>query len=207
MTDQIVPGQPDSGGRDRRGGGAHQASGAERWVSGERPVIEVGNVRPGSTASQAALRRYLLTRALGSSIVRTVQWSAIAIVLLAALCWLGGLKVLAVLVGLVGVFVLLVRVLLNAIQRRLSRSDQLGALEPRVAALVSRTRRGLRQELRRVGLSGAPWAPLLIVFRLLRPIRRIETVQALTRIDLAKVVPPSQVDELYLLLRNAPPGR
>ena len=83
----------------------------------------------------------------------------------------------------------------------------LGALEPRVAALVARTGRDLRRELRRVGLPGSPWAPLLIALRLVRPLRRARTVQALSRVELAKVVPPSQVDELHLLLRQMPTGR
>jgi len=52
-----------------------------------------------------------------------------------------------------------------------------------------------------------PWAPLLIAFRLLRRVRRVRTVQALSRVDLGKVVAPSQVDELQILLRQAPPGR
>ncbi len=196
MSEQIVPGRPSGAG-----------SGPERPLFGERPVIEVGTLRPGSPTTQAALRRYLLTRALGSSIINAVQWSAIAVLLVAALCWLGGLKVLAVLVAVVALVILAVRGLLSSLQRGLSGSAKLGPLEPRVAALVGRTRRGLRQELRRVGLPGVPWAPLLIAFRLLRRVRRVRTVQALSRVDLGKVVAPSQVDELQILLRQAPPGR
>ncbi|HEV2886746.1 MAG TPA: hypothetical protein VGX49_07545 [Jatrophihabitans sp.] len=174
---------------------------------GERPVIEVGNFGPGSAAGQAVLRRYLLTRALGSSIINAVQWTGVVVLLLAALSWLGGLKLLAVLLGLVALVILAVRGVLSGVSRRLSGSSRLGPLEPRVAALVTRTRRDLRRELRRVGLPGTPWAPLLIGWRLLRPLRRAHTLQALSRVDLTKVVPPSQVDELQILLRQAPPGR
>ncbi|MDQ1740870.1 MAG: hypothetical protein QOE53_2522 [Pseudonocardiales bacterium] len=173
----------------------------------ERPVFEVGNIGPGSAASQAVLRRYLLTRALGSSIVNAVQWTGVVVLLLAALSWLGGWKLLAVLLGLAAVLILAVRAVLSAIQRGLSGASRLGPLEPRVAALVTRTRRELRRELRRVGLPGAPWAPLLIAGRLVRPTRRARTVEALSRIDLTKAVPPSQVDELQILLRQAPFGR
>ena len=197
MDEQMVP-------RRRRVGGARTPDGP---VFAERPVFEVGNIGPASTTTQAALRRYLLIRALGSSIVNTVQGTGVAVLILAALCWLGGLKVLAVLVGLFALLIFAVRGLLSAIQRRLSRSSMLGPLEPRVAALVARTRRGLRRELRRVGLPGVPWAPLLIGWRLLRPLRRARTMQALSRIDLTKVVPPSQLDELQILLRQMPPGR
>ncbi len=206
MSEHITPPWRAGGratGRERPVFGERLVIG-ERPVFGERPVIEVGDVRPGSPASQAALRRYLLVRALGRSVVSTVQWAGIAVLLVAVLCWLGGLKVLAVLVAVVALLILAVRRLLRAVEYRLSGSAGLGALEPRVAVLVSRTRRGLRREMRRVGLPGLP---LLIAVRLLRPSRRAQTVQALSRIDLAGVVPPSRVDELQVLLRQAPPGR
>lgn len=197
MSEQIRP----------RRQSASSGGDPERQVFGEQPVIEVGHFGPASATTQAALRRYLLTRALGSSVVNTVQWTGVVVLILAALCWLGGVKVLAVLVGLFALLIFAVRALLSAIQRRLAGSDKLGPLEPRVAALVARTRRDLRRELRRVGLPGVPWAPLLIALRLIRPYRRVPTMQALSRIDLSKAVPPSQLDELELLLRQAPPGR
>ena len=202
MSEQIRPRWSS-----RRGGEPWQPMFEEVPVSGEHPVIEVGNIGPGSAASQAVLRRYLLTRALGSSIVNAVQWTGVVVLLLAALSWIGGFKLLAVLLGLVAVVILAVRGLLSAIARRLSGAGRLGPLEPRVATLVTRTRRELRRELRRVGLPGVPWAPLLIVWRLVRPLKRARTVAALSRIDLTKVVPPSQVDELQILLRQAPFGR
>lgn len=153
--------------------------------------------------SPAALRQYLIVRALGRSVVNTLHWAALAILVLAVVCWLAGVKVLAVLIGLVAVAVLLLRSLLAALGRRLSGRDQLGPVEPQVRRLVARTGRGLRRELRRVGLPGAPWAPLLIALRLLRPFRRSQTAQALARIDLNRVVPASQLDELHLLLQSA----
>jgi hypothetical protein len=202
MSEQIQPRWSA-----RRGGDPGQPMFEEVPVSGEHPVIEVGNIGPGSAASQAVLRRYLLTRALGSSIVNAVQWTGVVVLLLAALSWIGGFKLLAVLLGLVAVVILAVRGLLSAIARRLSGASRLGPLEPRVAALVTRTRRELRRELRRVGLPGVPWAPLVIAWRLVRPLKRARTVAALSRINLTKVVPPSQVDELQILLRQAPFGR
>jgi hypothetical protein len=196
MSEQIRPGRPSWSGRD-----------PQRPVFDERPVLEVGNIGPSSGPGQAALRRYLLTRALGSSIVSAVQWTGIAVLVLAVLSWVGGLKLLAVLLGVVALVILAVRGLVSGIVGRLSGSSRLGELEPRVAALVTRTRKDLRRELRRVGLPGSPWAPLLIAWRLVRPIRRVRTMQSLSRIDLTKVVPPGQLDELQLLLRQMPPGR
>jgi hypothetical protein len=139
-----------------------------------------------------------------------VHWVAIAILIVAALAWVGGIKWLAVLIGLAGVFVLLIRAILSAVQRRLSGAGQLGPAEAQVEAMVGQTRKGLRAELRRVGLPAAPWGPLLIGLRLIRPFKRAQTVKKLARIDLAKVVPPSRLDELHLVLSgpsNRPPGR
>ncbi|MDQ1742742.1 MAG: hypothetical protein QOE23_1081 [Pseudonocardiales bacterium] len=195
MSEQIRPGRPSWSGRN-----------PQRPVFDEHPVIEVGNIGPSSGAGQAALRRYLLTRALGSSIVNAVQWTGVAVLVLAVLSWIGGLKLLAVLLGVIALVILAVRRLLGGIVGRLSGSSRLGPLEPRVAALVTRTRKDLRRELRRVGLPGSPWAPLLIGWRLIRPLRRARTMQSLSRIDLTKVVPPSQLDELQLLLRQMPGG-
>lgn len=209
MSEQFRPGRPSAsfGGDPERPVLVKRPVAKERPVYDERPVIEVGNFGPGSATSQAVLRRYLLTRALGSSIINAVQWTGVLVLLVAALCWLADLRVLAVLVGLVALLVFTFRWLLTAVARRLSGAHRLGPLEPRVAALVARTRKGLRRELRRVGLPGLPWGPLLIGWRLLRPVRRVRTVEALSRIDLTKVVPPSQVDELQILLRQMPPGR
>lgn len=162
-----------------------------------------GFARSGPPDSQAALRQYLIVRALGRSAVNTLQWSALAILALAVLCWLSGVKVLAVFIGLVAVAVLLVRSLLSALGRRLSGANRLGPVEPQVRRLVARTGRGLRRELRRVGLPGVPWAPLLIALRLIRPYRRQKTAQSLARIELNRVVPASQLDELHLLLQSA----
>lgn len=203
MSEQIRPRWPAR----ISGSGSSRAPFGERPVSGEQPVYEVGNIGPGSAASQAVLRRYLLTRALGSSILHALQWTGVAVLVLAALSWLGELKLLAVLLGLLALAVLAVRGMLSALTRRLSGASRLGPLEPRMAALVAHTRRGLRRELRRVGLPSSPWAPLFIAWRLIRPFRRARTAQALSRIDLAKVVPPSQVDELQILLRQVPPSR
>ncbi|MEO6700772.1 MAG: hypothetical protein ABI140_13545 [Jatrophihabitantaceae bacterium] len=166
--------------------------------SGGAQLIFSGPIKPGS---EAALRRYLLTRALGRSVIQAVQWSGISILLIAALCWLGGLKVLGILIGLVAIAMLVLRAMLAGIERRLTGSVQLGEVEPRVAKLVSRTGRSLRRELRRVGLPGTPWAPLQIALRLIRPLRRAQTARSLSQINLDQVVPSSQLDELHLLLQ------
>jgi len=165
--------------------------------------VRFGFPRSGPATSESGLRQYLITRALGRAVLTTVLWSGVAILALAAVCWLAHLTVLAVLVGLVGVAVLLLARLLSGFGRRLSGAEQLGPAEPQVRRLVARTGRGLRRELRRVGLPGSPLAPLLIALRLFRPYRRAATAQQLARVDLTRVVPASQLDELHLLLQSA----
>lgn len=211
MTDEILPADSPEPTSNKRASNS-QFNAPPIIITGEFSTqipIAGGSFVGGSSdggsfagGSLGALRRYLLVRVLGRSVINTVQWSGITILLLAALCWLGGIKVLAVLIAIVAIFVLLTRVMLSGLERRLSGSRQLGAIKPRVDALVTKTRRGLRREFRRVGLPGVPWAPMLIALRLIRPTRRVRTIQALSRIDLAAVVPASQLDELHLILQS-----
>jgi hypothetical protein len=190
MSYEIRPGRPDS----------------ERPLHDEHVVIDaVGEFRQGNDLSQLVLRRYLLTRAIGESVVRTVHWFGVALLVLAGLVWWAGVTWLAVLIGIAGLLVLAVRALLSAIQRRISGIDAMGEIGPRVEQLVGQTRKGLRAELRRIGLPSAPWGPLLVGLRLVRPIKRVDTVAKLTRFDLSQVVPSSTLDELHLLLRRVPP--
>lgn len=167
--------------------------------------VEPGGVfifsRPGKLDNEQSLRSYLLVRALGRSVMNTVLWSGLLILAIGVVLWLSGLKVLGILVGLVAFAVLFVRFSLGSLTKRFGR----GPADPQINRLVTRTGRGLRKELRRVGLPGAPWAPLLIALRLLRPTRRRQTMQSLSRIELTKVVPAGQVDELHLLLQSTRP--
>ncbi len=186
MSYEIRPGRPE-----------HDSYSTD---SGHGP--QVGAFHQGSDASQTVLRRYLLTRAIGASIVMSIYWLGIAILVVAALVWLAHVTWLAVLIGILGIVVLLVRGLLAGIQRRISGVDQMGSAGPQVERMVGQTRKGLRKELRRIGLPSAPWGPLLVALRLVRPIKRVETVRALSRFDLTQVVPTSTLDELHLILAS-----
>ena len=220
MTDDIVPGPADGDNRRVRPvfdehvvvGGV----GSDGFVAGAPyagtpyggpqagQFPPVGRFPQAGDAAQWVLRRYLLTRAVGASILRTVYLFGAGLLVLALLAWFVGVHWLAVLIGLAAVAVLLVRAALSAVQRRLSGIDAMGPAGRRVEALVGQTRRSVRAELRRVGLPGAPWGPTVIGVRLLRRKRRAETIRRLTRFDLTQVVPSSTLDELYLLLRDAP---
>jgi len=197
MRKDAVPAPPDPA----RTGGVD--GDRVRRITGETPAPEVGTFRLGSEASDWVLRRYLLTRALGASIVRAVYWAGVVTLLLAVLIWLAGVEWLAVVIGLVAIIVLLIRIPLSDIQRRISGVDRMGSAGPRVEELVGQTRAGIRAELRRIGLPSAPWGGALIGLRLLRPFKRGETVARLAKFDISQVVPRSSLDELQMLLRNA----
>jgi hypothetical protein len=202
MSFDIAPGRPGDKSGPHPASTGDGAAHTERRVFGEHPVTGPARFQqPGPTPiSRDVLSRYLLTRALGSSVRVALQWTGVAVLALAILSWLAGLKILAVLIGLVAVAILVLRALFSAVSRRLSGAALLGENVARVDRLVGQTRRGLRHELRRVGLPGAPWGPLLIVKRLISRRLRAETLAKLSRIDLAAVVPQSRVDELYLVL-------
>jgi hypothetical protein len=210
MSNEIRPGRPDNG-----DGSAEQDHGRIRPVYNEYTVLggssystagpDVGRFQQADELSQWALRRYLLARAIGASVIRTVYWLGIAVLVLAVLVWSAGVEWLAVLIGIAAIFILLFRALLSAIQRRISGVDAMGSAGPKVERLVGQTRKGIRAELRRVGLPSSPWGPTLIGLRLIRPVKRVETVGKLSKFDLSQVVPSSTLDELYLLLRSTPP--
>ncbi|HEX2902835.1 MAG TPA: hypothetical protein VHO01_05195 [Jatrophihabitans sp.] len=153
--------------------------------------------RPGRLDSEESLRSYLLVRAITRSVRTTTLWLGGLVLALGVLCWLAGWQVLGILIGLVGLAVLVVRGAAISLGRRFGSAPA----DPRLDRLVARTGKGLRVELRRVGLPSAPWAPLLILLRLARRRRRRQTMQSLSRVDLARVVPAGQVDELHLLLQ------
>lgn len=165
-------------------------------------AIQPGGVfvfsRPGRLDSEESLRSYLLVRAIGRSVRNTVLWAGLLVLAVAVALWLAGLKVLGILIGLLAVALLLARAAVTSLARRFGRTSA----DPQIDRLVARTGRGLRAELRRVGLPGAPWAPLLIALRLMRRRHRSQTMQALSRVELARVVPAGQVDELHLLLQS-----
>jgi hypothetical protein len=163
---------------------------------------ETGAFRQGSDVSRWALARYLVGRALGQSISRSLLILAVLILAVAALIgWGLGSPFWAVVVAVVAVGVLAMRALLRAVLRRLTASDGADALAARLRALVSDTRSDVLRELRRIGLPGRTWTLPLLVLRFLGRDRRRDTVARLRTFDLDRVVPPARVDELHLVLR------
>jgi hypothetical protein len=174
-------------------------------VSGEsgEPWPEVGDFRPGSPLSRWALARYLVGRSIGESV--GVGLLVVGLLILAGagvLTWAGWI-VVAVLVGLVGVGVLVLRAVLLAVLRRLTATPEFSPVGDRLRDLVADTRGDVLRELRRLRLPAHTWTVPLLALRLLRRRRRAQTVERLRSFDIDRVVPAARIDELHLLLQSA----
>jgi hypothetical protein len=187
MSYDIVPGRPGQARGSRFGGAGVAGAAGGAGVAGGRD----------------ALRRYVLTRALATWILNSVQLTGIGVLIGAVLVGFAGLKWLAVLLVLLAAVVLLFRVLLSAVVRRLAGGS--GRADAKLTALVRETRRELRHELRRVGLPGTVFAPTAIVVRLIRTSRRSDTLERLAAVDLSTIVPQSRLDDLELVIGRTPP--
>jgi hypothetical protein len=194
--DPVGPGGP--AGSDPTGGGL---LGAE---------AHVGSFRQGNAFSQWALARYLVGRTLAVSVSNTLLAAAVVVLALAALLqWGAGSTFWAVVVGVIGLLLLLLRGVLRWGLNRLTAADRYAPLEQRLRALVSETRRDILAELRRVGLPGRSWSLPLLAVNLVRSSRRGETFERLRQFDVDRAVTPAHVDELHHIMRAAftRPGR
>jgi hypothetical protein len=182
--------------------------GLERDLSmavGAMPTIgsdaepEVGEFRAGNPISQWALSRYLVGQAIGADVSRGLLLGALLFGAVAALVGWTGPTWGAVLLGLSAVGLLLMRVLLDAVLRRLTADRRLGALRQELRSLVAATRGDVRRELRRIGVPSRPWTMPLLAWRLAGR-RREETFSRLRQFEVNRVVPPARLDQLHLLL-------
>ena len=168
------------------------------------PGADVGSFRQGSPLSQWALARYLVGRAIASSVSASLLVVALVIFAFAALIeWGAHSTGWAVLVAVLGLMVLAVRGVIRLVLRKLTAADHYGPLEARLNALVSETRRDILSELRRVGLPGRTWTLPLLAFRLARRTKRAQTLERLRAFDVDRAVTPLRVDELHNLMRAA----
>src|SRR5437879_5864894 len=188
-VDPVLPAEPS---RDRTPPGFGQQS------------LEVGDFRQGSPASRWALARYLVGRAIGESVSRSLLLVALGILGFAAVVeWVLGSTFWAVVIAVIALGVLALRALLRAVLRRLTATDQIGPIEDRLRALVSDTRADVLRELRRIGLPGRIWTLPLLALRFMGRHRRREAFSRLRKFDLDRVVPKARLDELHVLLRAA----
>lgn len=179
-----------------------EPSRVDPWLSAD-DAGEVGEFRQGSPLSQWALARYLVGRAIGESVSRTLVVVAVLVLLGAvAVQWGLHLTLVTVLLVIVGLIVLMVRGLLRAVLRRLTAADRYGPVETRLRELVADTHGDVLRELRRIGLPSHALTLPLLAARLAGK-RRTETLERLRGFDIDHAVPKVRLDELHLLLRGA----
>jgi hypothetical protein len=173
-----------------------EPSGEGEWISAE----EVGEFRQGTPLSRWAFARYLVGRAIGESVGRTLLVVAGVVLALAVVCqWVLHATVPAVLLAVVAVGVLLLRAALRSVLRRLTEADRYGEIETRLRRLVADTRGDVLRELRRLGLPSHTVTLPLLAIRLIGR-RRKATVAKLREFDIDRAVPKARLDELHLLL-------
>lgn len=169
---------------------------------------DVGAFEQGSPVSRWALARYLVGRALGESIGRSLLIVGLVVLVLAGLVeWLGS-TFWSIVIAVVALAVLAMRAVLRAVLRRLTTANTVGmagtagTVEVRLQALVADTRPDVLAELRRVGLPGRTWSLPFLALRFLGRRRRRRALTKLRSFDVDRVVPKARLDELHLILRD-----
>ncbi|MCW2495510.1 hypothetical protein [Jatrophihabitans sp.] len=175
------------------------------WQTDPPTGADVGDFRQGTPASQWALARYLVGRAVAEALGRGLMIAALGVLVIAGLIGWAGSTFWAVVVGVVALGILVLRAALLGVLRRLPLMAGFGALEDRLRALVTDTGKDVLRELRRVGLPSHSWTLPLLALRLIGR-RRRETTERLRRFEVGRVVPAARLDELHLLLRGAVGG-
>lgn len=167
------------------------------------PPVEVGAFEQGSGFSRWALARYLVGRAIGESVGRSLLLvGVIALGLAVVATWVVHSTLVAVLLVFFAIVVFLFGLALRAVLRRLTMVPRAEEVGDRLRALVSDTHRDVLRELRRIGLPGRTLTLPLLALRLAGR-RRKETVDRLRAFEVERAVPRARIDELHLLLRSA----
>lgn len=180
------------------------AAGESGFVQGQDQVAyDVGEFQQGSPFSRWALARYVV----GRVILERVSWSLLAIalvllVLAAAARFLIDSTFLAVLIGIIAVFVLILRAVLRAVLRRLMGAAAYGPIEARLSGVVNGASGDIFAELRRVGLPSRVITIPLILLRLIGR-RRGDTLARMKQFEVERAVSRARVDELHMLIREA----
>ena len=165
-----------------------------------RQAPEVGEFRQGTADSRRTLSGYLVGRAIGEQTAAGLMILGFSFLALAVGAYFIAPTWLAVLVGLIGFGLLLVRAVVAAVMRRLAGVGRFGPHEDRMRSLVAETRGDVRRELRRLGLPSHTATMPLLVARLLGR-RRGEVIARLRGFDIDRVVPPARVDDVHLVIQ------
>lgn len=170
----------------------------EPWLTAD----DVGTFEPGTPFSRWALARYIV----GRVILERVSWSLLAVagvlIVLAGLAeWGLDSLFLTVVLGLIAIFVLVLRAVLRAVLKRLMLAGVYGSLEERLGAIIDGGRKDVLAELRRVGLPSRLLTLPLLALRLIGR-RRKETIARMREFDVDRAVPKARRDELHMVLRE-----
>jgi hypothetical protein len=176
------------------------AGGASAGTGAGADVGDVGAFRPGTSGSRWALSRYLVGRAIGEQVATALLVVALAVIAIAVGLYLVAPAWLAVMVGVIGLGLLLMRAAVGALIRRVTGVGRFGALEERVQGLVAETRGDVRRELRRLGLPSHTVTMPVLAVRLLGR-RRGEVIDRLRDFDIDRVVPAGRVDDVHLVMQ------
>jgi hypothetical protein len=170
------------------------------------PPIDVGPFEQGTQFSRWALARYLVGRAIGASVSRSL-WAVTVLALALAVIstWVLHVVLLAVLLVVFAFAAAVLNLALSAVLRRLVAVGRNAPVEQRLRGLVADTNRDVLRELRRVGLPGRTLTLPLLAIRLAGR-RRAETLDRLRRFDVERAVPRARLDELHMALRGAGRG-
>jgi hypothetical protein len=182
---------------------AERSADSSASSSANTDPFDVGAFDQGNPASRWALARYLVGRAVGESISRSLLVVALLVLVVAGLVEWAGSTFWAVVIAVIASCVLGLRALLAAVLRRLTAAGTYRPIEQRLRALVADTHRDVHAELRRIGLPSRSWTLPLIAVRLLRRRSRADTLARLRTFSVDHVVPRARVDELHVLLREA----
>lgn len=168
----------------------------------ESDGISVGRFRPGSLSTQLALGRYLVGRVIIARINAGLMVTALVIIAIAVLVWWVGPHWLGILIGLLALPVLIVRTLVRWFIGRLTDAQTFGPAQAQVQRMVGDTGGDFRRELRRIGVPSSIVSFPLLLIRLMRASSRRTLLERIRAFDLTRVVPPSRVDELQMLITS-----
>ncbi|SOD74305.1 hypothetical protein SAMN05892883_3488 [Jatrophihabitans sp. GAS493] len=197
MSYEILPSQPNGGGRRYSAGHANP---------GEGPYVEVGAFRQGNELSQWMLARYLVSRVVGDYIAKFLLVAGLVVLALSIVVYVNGAQLFGVLVGLVAVGLLLTRGALQFLLQRLAGAQTIGATEVTMRRLVRESRGDVQRELRRIGVPSRSFTVPLLAVRLISRRRRAATLQRLRRFEIERAVSPAHLDALHLALSPGAPG-
>lgn len=171
-----------------------------------REDIQVGRFRQGTLSTQWALGRYLVGRVIIARISAGLMLTALIVLAVAAVVWWLGPNWLAVLIGLLALPILLVRVVIRTAVGRLTEAHVFGPAEDQVRRMIGDTGGDFRRELRRIGVPSSIFGFPVLLIRLLRTRSRRTLLERMRGFDLTRVVPPSRIDELHMLIRSVRRG-